>query len=105
MNYVLCNVYATLLLKNCNVLKFTDMTTIASYIFVNKGFINNYFSIFTKSFQLISVAPSYNTKSGRNGLLFVPNYNSVKFERKSMIHSVTLTWDHLQDKFAVYDFF
>ena len=53
----------------------------------------------------MSVAPSYNTKSGRNGLLFVPNYNSVKFERKSMIHSVTLTWDHLQDKFAVYDFF
>ena len=41
----------------------------------------------------------------RNGLIFIPSYNSVRFRRKSNIHSTTLTWNHLQDKLNEYDFF
>ena len=46
----------------------------------------------------------YNTRSARNGLLFVPSYNTVRFGRKSIIHSTTLTWNYLQDKLTEYDF-
>ena len=56
------------------------------------------FSIFNENFKLVSTTHSYNTRSARNGLLFVPSYNTVRFGRKSIIHSTTLTWNYLQDK-------
>ena len=45
-----------------------------------------------------------NYESARNGLLFVPSYNTVRFGRKSVIHSTTLTWNYLQDKLTKYNF-
>ena len=51
-----------------------------------------------KNFKLGSTTHSYNTKSASNGLLFVPSYNTVRFGRKSIVHSTTLTWNYLQDK-------
>ena len=56
------------------------------------------FSTFTENFQLASVVHSNNTRRARNGLSFVPDYNLVRFGRKSIIHSTTLRWYHLQDK-------
>ena len=54
---------------------------------------------------------SYNTRSARNGLLFVPNYNSqiwgsvINYSSiKSIIHSTTITWNYLQDKLTEYNF-
>ena len=62
------------------------------------------FSIFTENFELASAVHSYNTRSERNGLLSVPSYNSVRFGRKSIIHSTNLIWNHLQNKLTEYDF-
>lgn len=59
---------------------------------------------FLQSFELASATYSYNTRQARNGLLFVPRYNSVRFKRQSIIHSTKLTWNHFWDKFAVSDF-
>ena len=62
-----------------------------------------YFSIFTENLKLASATHSYNTTSARNDLLFAPSYNSDRFGRKSIIHSTTLTWNHLQNKLTEYD--
>ena len=72
----------------------------------NNLLINNYFnkasfSIFDDNFKLVSTTHSYNTRSARNGVLFVPSY---KFGRKSIIYSTTLTWNYLQDKLTEYNF-
>ena len=93
-----------LYLKNCNILKFVDIINVECCKFVNNCFNMDSFSIFTENFKLASATHSYNTRSARNGLLFVPSYNSVRFDRKSIIQSVTLTWNHLQDKLTEYDF-
>ena len=61
------------------------------------------FSVFTENFKLASTAHSYNTD--QQEMLFVPSYNLVRFGRKSIIHSTTLTWNHLQDKLTEYDLF
>ena len=73
--------------------------------FWSNCFSKDSFSIFTKHFKLTSATHSCNTRSMRNGLIFIPSYNSVRFRRKSNIHSTTLTWNHLQDKLNEYDFF
>ena len=61
-------------------------------------------SIFTQNFKFASAAHSYNTRSAGNGLLFLPSYNLVRFGRKLIINSTTLTWTQLQDKLTEYDF-
>ena len=40
----------------------------------------------------------------RNGLLYVTSYNSVRFGRKSILHSTTLTWNYLQGMLTEYNF-
>lgn len=92
------NAHTTPLFKNCNILKFVDTINVECSIFDDYCFNMDYFSIFIKNFKFASVAQSYNTRSPRNGLLFVPSYNSVRFDRKSIIHSATFTCNHLQDK-------
>ena len=39
----------------------------------------------------------------RSSLLFVPSHNSVRFKRKLVIHSTTLTWNYLQNKLTQYN--
>ena len=41
------------------------------------------FSIFNENFKSVSTIHSFNTRSARNDLLFVPMYYSGRFERKS----------------------
>ena len=72
--------------------------------FVNNCFNRDSFSIFNENFKLVSTLHSYSTRSARNGLLFVPSYNTVRFGRKSIIHLTTLTWNYLQDKLTGYNF-
>ena len=67
-------------------------------------FFNVSFSIFNENFKLVSTTHLYNTRSARNGLWFVSSYKSVRFERKLIIHSTTLTWDYLQDKLTEHNF-
>ena len=90
MNFASFNAHTTPLLKNCNILKFAD---IESCIFINNFFNTDSFSIFNENVKLVSITHSYNTRSARNDLLFVPSYNSVRFRRKSIIHSTTLIWN------------
>ena len=85
MNFAPFNAHTTSLFKNCNILKFADITNIInvkSCIFINNCFNRDYFSIFNENFRLVSTTHSYNTRSARNGLLFVPSYNTVRFARK-----------------------
>ena len=91
MNFASFNAHTTPLLKNCNILKFADIINVESCIFINNCFNRDSFSIFNENFKLVSTTHSYNTRSARNGLLFVPSYNTVRFGRKSIIHSTTLT--------------
>ena len=98
------NAHTTPLLKNCNILIFADIINVESCIFVNNCFNKDSFSIFNKNFKLVSTTHSYNTRSARNGLLFVPSYNTFRYGRKSIILSITLTWNYLQDKLTEYNF-
>ena len=104
MNFAPFNAQNTLLFKNCNILKFADIINIESCIFINNCFNKDSFSIFNKNFKLVSTTHSYNVKSVRNGLLFAPSYNTVRFGRKSIIHSTILTWNYLQYKLNEYSF-
>ena len=104
MNFAPFNGLTTPLFKNCNILKFADIINVESCISINNWFNRDYFSIFNEDFKLVSTTHSCNTKSARNGLLFVPSYNTVRFGRKSIIHSATFTWIYLQDQLAEYYF-
>ena len=104
MNFVPFNAHTTPLFKNCNNLKFADVINFESCIFMNNCFNRGSFSTFNENFKLVSTMHSYNTRSDRTGLLFVPSYNTVRFGRKSIIHSTTLTWNYLQDKLTEYNF-
>ena len=53
------------------------------------------FNMDSENFKLELFIYSYNTRSARNGLLLVPSYNSVRYGRKSIIHSTTLSWNDL----------
>ena len=77
---------------------------VESFIFINNCSNWDFFSIFNENFKLVSTTHSCNTRSARNGLLFVPSYSTVRFGRKSIIHSTTLTWNYLQDKLTEYNF-
>ena len=80
--------HTTPLFKYCNILKFADIINVESCIFINNCFNKASFSIFNENFKLVSTAThSCNARSARNGLLFVPSYNTVKFGRKSIIDS------------------
>ena len=103
MNFAPFNTHTTPLFKNCNILKFADIINVESCIFINNCFNRDSFSIFNENFKLVSTTYLYNTRSARNGLLFVPSYNTVRFLRKSIIHSTTLTWNSLQDKLIEYN--
>ena len=91
MHFAHFDAHTTPLFKNCNILKFVNNINVESCIFINNCFDKDSFSIFNKNFELLSTTHSYNTRSARNGLLFVPSYNTVRFGRKSIIHSTTLT--------------
>ena len=104
MNFEPLNAHITSLFKNFNILKFADIINVESCIFINNCFNQDSFSIFNENFKLVSTMHSYNTRAARNGLLFVPSYKTVRFGRKSIIHSTTLTWNYLQDKLTKYNF-
>ena len=104
MNFAPFNTHTTPLFKICNILKFADIINVESCAFVNNCFNKDSFSIFNENFKLVLTTNSHNTRSPSNGLLFVPSYNSVRFGRKSVIHSTTFTWNYLQDKLTEYNF-
>ena len=104
MNFAPFNAHTTLLFKNCNILKFADIISVEGFIFINNCFNKDSFSIFSDNPKLVSTTHSYNTRSARNDLLFVPSYNTIRFGRKLVIHSTTLTWNYLQDKLTEYFF-
>ena len=100
MNFAPFNAHTTLLFKNCNILKLADVINVESCIFINNYFNRDFFSIFNEYFKLVSTMHSYNTRAARNGLLFIPCYETVIFGRKSIINSTTLD---LQDKLTQYN--
>ena len=104
MNFAPFNAHNTPLFKNCNILTFADIINVESCIFINNCFNRDSLSIFNENFKLVSTSHSYNSRSARNGLLFVQSYNTVRSGRKSIIHSTTLTWNYLQDKLTDYNF-
>ena len=103
MNFALFNAHTTPLFKNCSILKFADIINVESCIFINNCFDKDSLSNLNENFKLVSTTHSYNTRSARNGLLFVPSYNSVRFDRRSIVHSTTRTWN-CQDKLTEYNF-
>ena len=107
MNFESFNAHITSLFKNCNILKVADIINVESCIFINNCFNQDSFSIFNEIFQTsFNHAPCtiVYTRAARNGLLFVPSYETVRFGRTSIIHSTTLTWNYLQDKLTEYNF-
>ena len=87
--------------KNYEVVPFN---TCPIYTFVIIPLKKDSFSIFNENFKLVSIMHSCDIRSARNGLLFVPSYNSVRFGRKSIIHSTSVIWNYLQDKLTKYNF-
>ena len=103
-NFAPFNAHTTPLSKNFNILKFADIINIESCIFIKNYFNKSCFSIFNENFKLVSTTHSYNTRSFRNSLLFVPSFNSVRFGRKIITYLTTLTWNYVQDKLTEYNF-
>ena len=86
------------------ILKFCDIMEIEVCTFINNCFNSNTSSVFAERFKLASEPHARNTTSSSKVLLFVPSYNTSRFERKSVIYSATLIWNHLQNKYSNYDF-
>ena len=82
-------------------MKFCDIINIEACAFFNNCFNSNTFSVFAERFKLISESHAHNTRSSSKGLLFVL---SCIFERKLIICSATLIWNHLQNKYSNHDF-
>ena len=61
MNFVPFNTHTTLLIKNCNILKFVDIINVENCVFINNYFNKDSFSIFNENFKLLSTSLSYNT--------------------------------------------
>ena len=104
LNFTTFNAHTTVLFKEWNILKFDDVISIESCLFINNCFNKKSFFLFSQDFSLVSNTHEHNTRSSSKGLLFVPSYNSLKFGRKSIINSATLIWNHLQGKFSENDF-
>ena len=97
MNFAPFNAHTTPLFKDCNVLKFADIINVESCIFISNCFNRDSFSIFNENFKLVSTTHSYNTRSARNGLLFVITQSDLGENQLS-----TLTWQCLQDNFLIF---
>ena len=59
-----------------------DIINLESCIFWNNCFNKNSFSIFSENLKLVSAMHSYNTRSARNGLWFVPSYKTSQIWEK-----------------------
>ena len=103
MHFVQFNSHTSPLFYNSNILKF-DIIYTENCIFVNNCFNKDSFAVFAQSYNLCSNTHTYNTRSSSKGLLFVPTNNSIRFRRKSIIHSSTLSWNFLQSLLHDYDF-
>ena len=82
MNFLPFNAHTTSLFKNCDILKFAQIINAESCIFINNCFSRDSFAIFNANFKLILTMHSYNTRSARNSLLFVPSYDTFIFGKK-----------------------
>ena len=79
INFAPFNAHTSPLFKICNILKFVDIVNVECCIFMNNCFNRDSFSSFNKHFKLASATHLYNTRSVRNGLLFISSYNSVRY--------------------------
>ena len=104
MHFATSNAHTTPLFYNSRILKFADIIHTESCVFINNCFNKDSFSIFADSYSLSSATHSHNTRSSSKGLLFIPSYNTSRFGRKSVIHSTTLFWNHIQKKFNEHNF-
>ena len=84
MNFAPFNAHTAPLFKNCNILKFADIINV-------------------ESFKLVSTMHSYNTRSARNGLLFVPSYNIVRLMLILSVYNEVKT-KYIYNQVYSYDF-
>ena len=96
MHFVQFNSLASSPFYNSNILKFINIIYTKNCVFINNCFNKDFFAVFAQSYNLCSNTHTCNIRSSSKGLLFVPTYNSIRFERKSVIHSTTLSWHYLQ---------
>ena len=104
MHFATFNAHTAPLFYDSKILKFVDIIHTESCVFINNCFKKDSFAIFSESYNLSSSTHQYNTRSSSKGLLFIPSYNSVRFGRKSVIHSSTLFWNHIQEIFNEQNF-
>ena len=86
MNFSPFNAHTKSLFKNRSISKYADIINVESCIFINNWFNWGSFPFFNENFKLVLTMHPHNTRSARNGLLFVPSYDTVRFGRKSIIH-------------------
>ena len=80
-------------------LKFVDLVSLENWIFVNKYFNNEAFSLFSNHFKPTASSHSYCTRSVSNGLIFTKLYKTIRYSNKSIINSTVSTWNHFQTIF------
>ena len=103
MHFVQLNSHTSPLFHNSNILKFIDIIYTKNCVFINNCFHKDSFAVFAQNCNLCSNTHTYNTRSSSKGLLLVPTYNSIRFRRKSIIHSSTFSWNYLQSILHEYD--
>ena len=104
MSFAPFNFHLSSYFHDYSILKFCDIINIEVSAFINNCFNSNTFSVFSERFKLVSESHAHNTRSSSKGLLFVPSYNTSRFERKSIICSATLIWNQLKKKYSNHDF-
>ena len=80
------------------VLKSVDLVLWENWVFVNKCFNNEAFSLFSNHFKLTASSHSFCTRSVSNGLIFKRLYSTFCYSDTSII-SASGTWNHFQPIF------
>ena len=104
MHFVQFNSHTSSLFCNSNILKFIDIIYTENCVFINNCSNKDSFAAFAQNYNLCSNTHTYITRSLNKGLLFVLTCNSIRVERKSIIHSSTLSWNYLKRILYEYEF-
>ena len=68
-------------------IKFVDLVSVESCIFINKCFSWKSYSAFSHLYNLATGRHNPQTKFAMNGLLILPNYSTAKFGTKAFLSS------------------
>ena len=96
--------HVTHLYKELKLLKLRDLITLKNLLFVHDFLNNKLPESFADFFTLARDMYTQCTRHAKQGQLFVPDTDSVRFGRNSIRLKTILSWNHFTQKFPESDF-